>query len=120
MHVAIRRVEMKLLLDEGREPGLVLHGPGGLGIVAARPGHVPLAVGLPRDQVLVPELVDRGEVGVVVVEAVAEAEGVNLAGVVGLPLVAAFLGAARVRKVKLSPSSRQPLSWSVITILVMP
>ena len=120
MDVAIGRVEVKLLLDDRRQPGLQLDGPGRLEVVAPRPGRLPLAVGQPRDAVLVPVLVDRGEIGVVVVDAVAEAQGVELAGVVGLASSPPLPGAARVRNVKLSPPSRQPVSWSVMTTLVMP
>ena len=105
-------------LDDRRQPGLELDGPGRLGIVAAGPGRAPLAVGQTRDAVLVPVLVDRGEIGVVVVDAVAEAQGVELAGVVGLrlrrPLCPARPGCGSV---KLSPPSRQPVSWSVMTHL---
>ena len=84
---------MEFLLDEGGQQVAELHGPCGLGSVAAGPGCLELVGGGAADAILAPVLVDGGEVGVVVVGSVDEAELIlHRAGVGELALVAAFLG----------------------------
>ena len=121
MDVAVGCAEMELRLDLRGQPGAVFHGSGRLRGIAAHPGVLKLIFGRAADQVGRPELVHRGEVGVVVIRAVNEAQLVlKQPGVIVLASVSPLAGRGRVRKVKLSPSSRQPVSWSVITTWVMP
>ncbi len=91
VHIAVRGAEVELLLDDRRQPRAILHRPRGLGGVAAHPRALKLVVGRAADQIEAPELVDRREVGEVVVRAVDESELVlHQAGIVVLSLVAAL------------------------------
>ncbi len=90
VHVTIGRVELEFFLNDRSQGRLQFHGARGLHVVAARPGRMPLTVRHPRDKVLIPELIDRCEIGVVVVDAVDEPQRSDLPRVLGLPRVASF------------------------------
>ena len=77
VHVAVAGVEVELALELGHDPLARLHGERGLRRVAAVPRGKQVAVRLARHAVGVPEAVDGGEVGIVVVGSVEVAERVD-------------------------------------------
>ena len=109
VHVAVRRVEVELALDDRRQFLAGVHRVRGLRRVAAVPRRLQLVVGRARHAVRAPVAVDRREVREVVVRTVPEPELVDhRARVVVLPLVAALLrrgvGAERKALVAVTPT----------------
>ena len=105
VHVAVRGAEPELVLDDRGELGAVLDRAGRLGRIAARPRRLQLPVRSAADQVGAPILVDRAEVGEVVVRPVHEPERVlHDACVAELPRVTPLAGGgARAERETLAP-----------------